>query len=85
MELNLGYFRGGIYKAQQSNMSKVVASTLYDRMVGIKDTREAIQNTPKGIFNAHVFLCACVFALSGVSKGFDEGELRLIVYFILSI
>lgn len=65
--------------------SKAVASTLYDRMVGIRDTREALQNTPKGIFNGHVFMCACVFALSGVSKGFDEGELRLIVYFILSI
>lgn len=46
--------------------------------MGIKETREAIKNTPKGIFNGHVLMCACVFALSGVSKGFDEGELRLV-------
>lgn len=54
-------------------MSKVLAFKIYGRMVGIKETREAIQKTPKGIFNGHVLMCACVFALSGVSKGFDEG------------
>lgn len=40
----------------------------------IREARQAIQNSPKGIFNGYVLMCTCIFALSGVSKGFDEGE-----------
>ena len=39
----------------------------------IAETRNAIRNSPKEIFNAYLFLCTCIFALSGVAKGFDEG------------
>lgn len=40
----------------------------------IAEARQAIQGAPKGIFNGYVFMCACVFAFSGISKGFDEGK-----------
>lgn len=39
----------------------------------ITETRKAIQDAPKGMFNAYVLMCTCVFAFAGVAKGFDEG------------
>lgn len=39
----------------------------------ITETRKAIQDAPKGMFNAYVLVCTCVFAFAGVAKGFDEG------------
>lgn len=40
----------------------------------ISEARRAMQDAPKEVFNAYVLMCTCFFALSGVSKGFDEGE-----------
>lgn len=40
----------------------------------IAETRRAIRNVPKGVINSYVFMCACIFALAGISKGFDEGK-----------
>ncbi|KAE8381742.1 hypothetical protein BDV26DRAFT_301015 [Aspergillus bertholletiae] len=40
----------------------------------ITDAKKAMQDAPKEVFNAYVFMCTCFFALSGVSKGFDEEE-----------
>ena len=42
----------------------------------ISDTKQAIQDSPKGIFNWYLFLCTCIFALSGIPKGFDEGKMN---------
>ncbi|GAB1208135.1 hypothetical protein APSETT445_006876 [Aspergillus pseudonomiae] len=42
----------------------------------IADAKRAMQDAPKEVFNAYVLMCTCFFALSGVSKGFDEGEQR---------
>ncbi|KAE8420099.1 hypothetical protein BDV36DRAFT_281668 [Aspergillus pseudocaelatus] len=40
----------------------------------ISDAKRAMQDAPKEVFNAYVLMCTCFFALSGVSKGFDEEE-----------
>jgi hypothetical protein len=40
----------------------------------IADTKQAIRDSPKGMFNWYVMMCTCIFAFSGVSKGFDEGK-----------
>lgn len=40
----------------------------------IADTRKALREAPKGIFNAYVFSVTWIFALAGVAKGFDEGR-----------
>jgi hypothetical protein len=40
----------------------------------ITETRRAMQDSPREIFNLYVLFCTCAFALSGVAKGFDEGE-----------
>lgn len=40
----------------------------------IADTRKAIRDAPKGIFNWYVFMCTLIFAFPGVAKGFDEGK-----------
>lgn len=40
----------------------------------IADTRKALREAPKGIFNAYVFSVTWIFALAGVAKGFDEGK-----------
>ncbi|EHA25881.1 hypothetical protein ASPNIDRAFT_128882 [Aspergillus niger ATCC 1015] len=40
----------------------------------ITETRKAIQDAPKGMFNAYVLMCTCVFAFAGVAKGFDEED-----------
>ena len=42
----------------------------------IAETKQAIKDSPKGIFNWYVLMCTCIFAFSGVSKGFDEGRLK---------
>lgn len=46
-----------------------------DTMGLIADTKRAIQDSPKGIFNWYVLMCTWIFAFSGVSKGFDEGKM----------
>ncbi|KAI9040625.1 putative transporter [Aspergillus affinis] len=45
----------------------------------ISDARKAMKDAPEGTFNAYVLMCTCVFALSGVSKGFDEGNIASLV------
>lgn len=40
----------------------------------VSETRKAIADSPKEIFNAYVLFCTWGFALAGVAKGFDEGE-----------
>ncbi|GKZ84046.1 hypothetical protein AnigIFM56816_009365 [Aspergillus niger] len=45
----------------------------------ITETRKAIQDAPKGMFNAYVLICTCVFAFAGVAKGFDEGNIASLV------
>lgn len=40
----------------------------------ISDTKKAIKDSPKEIFNWYILMCTCIFAFSGVSKGFDEGK-----------
>ncbi|KAJ5444316.1 sugar transporter [Penicillium daleae] len=45
----------------------------------IADTKQAIRDSPKGMFNWYVMMCTCIFAFSGVSKGFDEGNIASIV------
>lgn len=40
----------------------------------VAETKRAMKNSPREIFNAYVFFCTWCFALSGVAKGFDEGE-----------
>ncbi|KAJ5107936.1 hypothetical protein N7456_004611 [Penicillium angulare] len=45
----------------------------------ISETKQAIRDSPKGIFNWYVLMCTCIFAFSGVSKGFDEGNIASIV------
>lgn len=37
----------------------------------------AIRNNPKEIFNWYILFCTCIWSLSGVAKGFDEGPLPL--------
>ena len=46
--------------------------TIYNKGL-IAETRQAMKDSPKQIFNAYVFGCTWIFALSGVAKGFDEG------------
>lgn len=43
----------------------------------ISDTKQAIKDSPKGIFNWYVLMCTLIFALPGVAKGFDEGMMSL--------
>lgn len=43
----------------------------------IADTKQAIRDSPKGMFNWYVVMCTCIFAFSGVAKGFDEGKILL--------
>ncbi|KAK5787893.1 hypothetical protein VI817_010389 [Penicillium citrinum] len=38
----------------------------------ITDTKQAIKDSPKGIFNWYVVMCTLIFAFPGVAKGFDE-------------
>ncbi|OOO08332.1 General substrate transporter [Aspergillus oryzae] len=45
----------------------------------ISEAKRAMQDAPKEVFNAYVLMCTCFFALSGVSKGFDEGNIASIV------
>ncbi|RAK80805.1 putative transporter [Aspergillus fijiensis CBS 313.89] len=45
----------------------------------IADARKAMKDAPEGTFNRHVLFCTCVFALAGVSKGFDEGNIASLV------
>ncbi|KAJ5127034.1 hypothetical protein N7448_007813 [Penicillium atrosanguineum] len=45
----------------------------------ISETKQAIRDSPKGIFNGYLLMCTCIFAFSGVSKGFDEGNIASIV------
>ncbi|KAB8243389.1 hypothetical protein BDV35DRAFT_383253 [Aspergillus flavus] len=40
----------------------------------ISEAKRAMQDAPKEVFNAYVLMCTCFFALSGVSKGFDEED-----------
>jgi hypothetical protein len=40
----------------------------------IADTKQAIRDSPKGMFNWYVVMCTCIFAFAGVAKGFDEGK-----------
>lgn len=50
----------------------------------IAETRQAMKDSPKEIFNAYVFMCTLIFALPGVAKGFDEGiclKMPLLEYF----
>ncbi|OJZ81553.1 hypothetical protein ASPFODRAFT_64967 [Aspergillus luchuensis CBS 106.47] len=51
----------------------------------ITETRKAIQDAPKGMFNAYVLMCTCVFAFAGVAKGFDEDEYANTKGWIVSI
>ncbi|KAL5046717.1 hypothetical protein BDW71DRAFT_207204 [Aspergillus fruticulosus] len=45
----------------------------------IADTRKAFREAPKGIFNVYLFSVTWIFALAGVAKGFDEGNIASIV------
>lgn len=45
----------------------------------IEETRKALRESPKEIFNAYVLFSAWAFALSGVAKGFDEGNIASLV------
>ncbi|KAF2008401.1 general substrate transporter [Aaosphaeria arxii CBS 175.79] len=45
----------------------------------IKSTKEAIQASPKEIFNWYLFFCTAVWSFSGVAKGFDEGNIASVV------
>ncbi|KAL5356277.1 hypothetical protein BJX96DRAFT_186231 [Aspergillus floccosus] len=51
----------------------------------IAETKKAIQDAPKGMFNAYVLMCTCVFAFAGVAKGFDEDEYANTKGWIVSI
>lgn len=42
----------------------------------ITDTKQAIKDSPKGIFNWYVVMCTLIFAFPGVAKGFDEGMMN---------
>ncbi|PWY71423.1 hypothetical protein BO83DRAFT_399663 [Aspergillus eucalypticola CBS 122712] len=55
------------------------------RMGLITETRKAIQDAPKGMFNAYVLMCTCVFAFAGVAKGFDEDDYANTKGWIVSI
>lgn len=61
----------GIYQIRDRSLDFL---TYHCKMGRIAEARQAIQGAPKGIFNGYVFMCACVFAFSGISKGFDEGK-----------
>lgn len=43
----------------------------------IAETKRAMRESPREIFNSYVLMCTWIFALSGVAKGFDEGEMLL--------
>ncbi|KAH8645927.1 MFS quinate transporter [Tricladium varicosporioides] len=45
----------------------------------VAETRQAMRDSPKEIFNAYVFLCTWIFSLAGVAKGFDEGNIASLV------
>ncbi|KAE8396373.1 hypothetical protein BDV23DRAFT_168187 [Aspergillus alliaceus] len=45
----------------------------------ITDTKRAMNNAPKKVFNKYVLICTCFFALSGVSKGSDQGNIASII------
>ncbi|GME50552.1 Sugar and other transporter [Neofusicoccum parvum] len=45
----------------------------------ITETKQAMRDSPREIFNAYVFFCTWSFALSGVAKGFDEGNIASLV------
>ncbi|KAH7362558.1 general substrate transporter [Plectosphaerella cucumerina] len=45
----------------------------------IKDTKQAIRDCPREIFNWYLFTCTWVWAFSGVAKGFDEGNIASLV------
>jgi hypothetical protein len=51
----------------------------------ISDTKQAIQDSPKGIFNWYVLVCTCIFAFPGVAKGFDEGMYGLPAHEMVNI
>ncbi|PWY94335.1 general substrate transporter [Aspergillus sclerotioniger CBS 115572] len=45
----------------------------------IAETRKAIQDSPRGVFNWYLLLNTAIFALSGISRGFDEGNIACLV------
>lgn len=40
-------------------------------------TKEAVRESPREIFNWYLIFCTLDVSFSGVSKGFDEGEVLL--------
>ncbi|PYH90440.1 general substrate transporter [Aspergillus ellipticus CBS 707.79] len=45
----------------------------------ITETRQAIRDTPRGVFNWYLLLNTAIFALSGIGRGFDEGNIGSLV------
>ena len=45
----------------------------------IANTKQAIRESPKEIFNWYLIFCTLVASFSGVAKGFDEGNIASIV------
>lgn len=40
----------------------------------VAETRQAIRDSPRGVFNWYLLMNIAIFALSGISRGFDEGR-----------
>lgn len=40
----------------------------------IAETRQAVRESPREIFNRFLFFCTFAASFSGVAKGFDEGR-----------
>ncbi|KAL3480935.1 hypothetical protein BJX99DRAFT_272610 [Aspergillus californicus] len=64
---------GGDAEPPRHSVSWPVQRTHPTTMGLITDTRRALRESPKGIFNVYLFGVTWVFALAGVAKGFDEG------------
>ncbi|KAI7378913.1 MFS quinate transporter [Hortaea werneckii] len=45
----------------------------------IARTSQAVRDTPREVFNFYLFFCNAIVSLSGVAKGFDEGNIASVV------
>ena len=72
-------------RAGDSTACLALCRCLLSNMGLIAETRQAIQDSPRGVFNWYLLLNTAIFALSGIGRGFDEGKIpQLGVLHILS-
>ncbi|RAH52265.1 sugar transporter [Aspergillus piperis CBS 112811] len=45
----------------------------------VAETRQAIRDSPRGVFNWYLLMNIAIFALSGISRGFDEANIASLV------